>query len=91
MNDKTSEQPVDEKVNDIVQEFDPGYAEKARKNSNANLHLRLDSLQESLDYLRVCIKYQTFDLEATRRENAHLRKLLDGPAESNPEDDPSMV
>jgi len=30
-----------------------------------------------LDYLRVCIKYQTFDLEATRRENQYLRKLLE--------------
>jgi len=30
-----------------------------------------------LDYLRVCIKYQSFDLEATRRENTYLRKLLE--------------
>jgi len=36
----------------------------------------LADLQESLDYLRICIKYQVFDLEATRRENAYLRKLL---------------
>jgi len=36
-----------------------------------------------LDYLRVCIKYQAFDLEATRRENAYLRKLLE---ESNRDD-----
>ncbi|CAN5684699.1 hypothetical protein BH11PLA1_BH11PLA1_02160 [soil metagenome] len=34
-------------------------------------------LQESLDYLRLSIKYIMFDLEATRRENAFLRKLLD--------------
>lgn len=34
------------------------------------------NLQESLDYLRVCIKYQIFDLEATRRENEYLRKIL---------------
>jgi len=34
-------------------------------------------LQESLDYLRICIKYQVFDLEATRRENEYLRKLLE--------------
>jgi hypothetical protein len=27
--------------------------------------------------LRVCIKYQAFDLEATRRENTYLRKLLE--------------
>ena len=32
--------------------------------------------QEALDFLRVCIKYQRYDLEATRRENAILRELL---------------
>ncbi|MCK4294047.1 MAG: hypothetical protein KAY65_12680 [Planctomycetes bacterium] len=26
---------------------------------------------------RFCIKYQLFDLEATRRENTYLRKLLE--------------
>jgi len=36
----------------------------------------VDSLQESLDYLRVSVKYLVFDLEATRRENAYLKKLL---------------
>ena len=36
----------------------------------------VNNLQESLDYLRICIKYQLFDLEATRRENEYLRKIL---------------
>lgn len=35
------------------------------------------SLQESLDYLRLAIKYLLFDLEATRRENGYLRKMLE--------------
>jgi hypothetical protein len=35
------------------------------------------SLQESIDFLRVGIKYLLFDLEATRRENGQLRKMLD--------------
>lgn len=35
------------------------------------------SLQESLDYLRLSIKYLVFDLEATRRENGYLRKMLE--------------
>jgi len=35
------------------------------------------SLQESIDFLRVGIKYLLFDLEATRRENAQLRKMLE--------------
>lgn len=34
-------------------------------------------LQESLDYLRLSVKYLVFDLEATRRENKYLRNLLD--------------
>jgi len=34
-------------------------------------------LQESLDYLRLSVKYLVFDLEATRRENAYLRKLVE--------------
>jgi hypothetical protein len=33
-------------------------------------------LQESLDQLRLSVKYLVFDLEATRRENDYLRKLL---------------
>ncbi|MFO0828418.1 MAG: hypothetical protein U0572_09735 [Phycisphaerales bacterium] len=34
-------------------------------------------LQESLDYLRLSVKYLIFDLEATRRENAYLRKMIE--------------
>lgn len=40
------------------------------KNSIANL-------QGSLDYLRLSIKYLTFDLEATKRENRVLRRMLE--------------
>jgi hypothetical protein len=35
------------------------------------------SLQESIDFLRLWIKYLLFDLEATRRENNYLRKMLE--------------
>ncbi|MCK4873149.1 MAG: hypothetical protein KAS72_10525 [Phycisphaerales bacterium] len=34
------------------------------------------AIRESIDQLRLNIKYLVFDLEATRRENAYLRKLL---------------
>lgn len=34
-------------------------------------------LQDSLDFLRLSIKYLLFDLEATRRENSYLRKMLE--------------
>lgn len=36
----------------------------------------VSTLQESLDHLRLSVKYLVFDLEATRRENQYLRKLL---------------
>jgi len=41
------------------------------------LRATVTSLQESLDYLRLSIKYLMFDLEATRRENGYLRKMLE--------------
>jgi hypothetical protein len=48
-------------------------------------HLRqtVSSLQESLDYLRLSIKYLVFDLEATRRENGYLRKMLEETSGNN--------
>ncbi len=41
------------------------------------------NVTEALDYLRLQIKYVVFDLEATRRENRYLRKML----ESRPSQD----
>lgn len=43
----------------------------------------IGELQESLDYLRLSVKYLVFDLEATRRENDYLRNLLERRAESD--------
>jgi hypothetical protein len=37
----------------------------------------LQGLQESLDSLRLSVKYIVFDLEATRRENHCLRQMLE--------------
>ena len=77
---------LENRLNELVKELggatDPQYkrlAELAKKAHDNQKKLRqsVDSLQESLDYLRVCIKYQLFDLEATRRENKYLRKLLE--------------
>ena len=34
-------------------------------------------IQDSLDYLRVTVKYLIFDLEVTQREKACLKKLLE--------------
>ena len=44
---------------------------------HSKLQETVHNLQESLDYLRLSIKYLVFDLEATRRENTYLRKMLD--------------
>jgi len=44
--------------------------------SKQQLKESLNTLQDSLDYLRVSVKYLVFDLEATRRENAYLKSLL---------------
>ena len=41
------------------------------------LRKTVGDLHESLDYLRLTLKYLMFDLEATRRENGYLRKMLE--------------
>ncbi len=79
------ETKLEGKVNDLLKEFggmvNPQYSKlatlaKEACDSRERLRKSVNSLQESLDYLRICIKYQLFDLEATRRENKYLRKLL---------------
>jgi hypothetical protein len=76
----------EEKVHEILREMGsvpPSQRSKivelAQKTESSHNELRksMDSLQESLDYLRFSIKYLLFDLEATRREKAHLQKLLE--------------
>ena len=49
------------------------------KQRHMELKKSVSSLQDSLDYLRLSIKYLLFDLEATRRENAYLRQMLEDP------------
>lgn len=57
---------------------EPKILRLSRKNRQSLNKLKKDtsSIQSSLDYLRVSVKYLVFDLEATRRENAYLKKLL---------------
>jgi hypothetical protein len=50
---------------------------KDAKKRRERIQASVAELQESLDYLRLTIKYLVFDLEATRRENAYLRKLVE--------------
>ncbi|MHC4517158.1 MAG: hypothetical protein ACYTAS_01095 [Planctomycetota bacterium] len=86
------EASLEGELNELVKQFgdsaNPSHRKLAdlAKQAEANrkeLQKSINTLQELLDYLRVCIKYQAFDLEATRRENTYLRKLLE---ESNRDD-----
>ena len=77
---------IEQKLRELVEQFgsapDSKYQKlatiaKEAQETQKKLEKSVDSLQEAMDYLRVCIKYQLFDLEATRRENKYLRKLLE--------------
>lgn len=55
--------------------------EKTKEQRN-NLLIAVSNFQQSLDALRLLIKYLVFDLEATRRERDELKAMLldeDGP------------
>jgi hypothetical protein len=84
--DAMDEASLEGALNELVKQFgesvDPSHAKLAdlarqAHTSHKQLQKSINTLQELLDYLRVCIKYQAFDLEATRRENNYLRKLLE--------------
>jgi hypothetical protein len=47
------------------------------KTRHADIKKSVGAMQENIDFLRLWIKYMLFDLEATRRENAYLRKMLE--------------
>jgi len=36
-----------------------------------------EQIQELIDYIRVCVKYQKFNIESLQRENEYLNKLLE--------------
>ncbi|HPO92733.1 MAG TPA: hypothetical protein PL072_04600 [Phycisphaerales bacterium] len=81
-----NEQEFQARLTDLMQQLQ-SLPQPAREqlqqlaNDTRDRHQRMkktvNELQESLDYLRLSIKYLVFDLEATRRENQYLRKLLE--------------
>ena len=81
-----NEQDFQQKLGDLITQINDlpedqrerltALAEDA-KGRHMQMKKTVAELQESLDYLRLSIKYLLFDLEATRRENAYLRKLLE--------------
>lgn len=81
-----NEQDFQAKLSDLMQQLEtvPSPAKEQLQQLAHETHDRhqrmrktVGELQESLDYLRLSVKYLVFDLEATRRENQYLRKLLD--------------
>ena len=87
-----NENDFQQRLGDLIQQVGalaPGQQETLSKLADDTLdrHARMKKtvtdLQESLDYLRLSIKYILFDLEATRRENQYLRKLLERQANSD--------
>ena len=67
------------------------------KDRHEKMKKNMTDLQESLDYLRLSIKYLVFDLEATRRENQYLRDMINkedangGPASEEGYDDDQPI
>lgn len=82
MDDKTFQEKLADLVKDINQlpaseqgkAMDLANEAKARQD---RMKKTIGELTESLDYLRLSVKYLVFDLEATRRENAYLRSMVE--------------
>ncbi|MCC6678870.1 MAG: transcriptional regulator [Phycisphaerales bacterium] len=81
-----NEQEFQQKLGDLIKQIgDLPESDRAKleqladetKDRHSSMKKTINDLQESLDYLRLSIKYLVFDLEATRRENEYLRKLID--------------
>ena len=74
------------KLNELIAEIGTlsPQERKAAKALTEQIHQQkwddTSAIQKSIDFLRRCIKYTLFDLEATRRENQCLRKLLEADA-----------
>lgn len=66
-------------INKLPAEDRPGLERLVSETQDRHLRMKktLGELQDSLDHLRLTVKYLVFDLEATRRENKFLRNLID--------------
>lgn len=76
---KTKMSELLSQINDLPAEDRPKLEQLAEETQQRHNRMKktLGELQESLDQLRLTVKYLVFDLEATRRENKYLRKLID--------------
>ena len=66
-----------ERIGELPESKAPTSGDTSEPTGKEELQTSLGELQESLDYLRLSVKYLVFDLEATRRENAYLRRLVE--------------
>jgi len=68
-----------EQIDTLPESDRPKLAQLASETQTRHQRMKktITELQESLDHLRLSVKYLVFDLEATRRENKYLRNMLD--------------
>ena len=80
-----NQQEFEEKLSELIGEIDRLPAERREslhklvaetRDRHQKIRATVKGLQDSLDYLRLSVKYLVFDLEATRRENEYLRKMI---------------
>jgi len=68
-------------IKEFLESDDPqckklGELGKQAQKGQQRLQRSINELQEKLNDLVVCIKYNLFDLEATRRENEQLKEQI---------------
>mgnify|MGYP006186421663 CR=1 FL=1 len=82
MNERTIEERLCRLIEQL-QALPTEYRDKLEKlcdpgnEKRSQIEESVSKLQDSLGYLRLSVKYMVFDLEATRRENVYLRKLVE--------------
>lgn len=59
-------------------EADGAAARQAATGETSAMKREMAALEDSLDQIRIAVKYLVFDLEATKRENRILKSLLGG-------------
>lgn len=87
-----NEQEFQQKLGELVSQIDELPTEQQEaireladqtRSRHDKLKKTVKDLQDSMDYLRLSLKYLVFDLEATKRENRYLRKMLEAGAQSD--------
>ena len=72
-----------EQIETLPESERPKLAQLASETQDRHTRMKknITELQDSLDHLRLSVKYLFFDLEATRRANKYLRNMPDNNAE----------